>query len=206
MSAGVPMRTVGAGTLLLGLPSHLVMLNEPAVHRRIRVTMSRARTVVAKKDRMLALTKAVLRAVGRPPQCRLEELPERLAEDGAAFDPDELGEVLVRLEDVGQLLRAQRNPGYPLYLISSSHSEFDDTDALAADVCSVLKRRGDRFGNDEELRSYLDGDGVTYTPESLAVALRQLEGLGRIVRNRVDQFDPDSMLPGVYAEPRIIAR
>jgi hypothetical protein len=76
---------------------------------------------------------------------------------------------------------------------------------LAADVCSVLKRRGDRFDNDAQLTAWLDEDGVRWTEQSLAAALRQLEGLGRIVRKRVDQFDPDSMLPGVYAEPRIIA-
>ena len=132
-------------------------------------------------------------------------MPRRHSPDGVPFDPAELDEVLARLEDVGQLVRAQRNSGYPLFLISSSHREFDDTDALAADVCSVLKRRGDRFDNDAQLTAWLDEDGVRWTEQSLAVALRQLEGLGRIVRNRVDQFDPDSMLPGVYAEPRIIA-
>ena len=168
--------------------------------------MSRARTVVAKKDRMLALTKAVLRAVGRPPQCRLEELPERLAEDGAAFDPDELGEVLVRLEDVGQLIRAQRNTGYPLYLVSGKPRPFDDTDALAADICSALRRRGDRFGSDAQLAAWLDEDQVHWTAQSLAVALRQLEGLGRVRRLRVDQFDPDWALPGVYVEPRVVTR
>jgi hypothetical protein len=34
--AGVPMRVVGNGTLLLGVPSHLVMLTELAEHEQKR--------------------------------------------------------------------------------------------------------------------------------------------------------------------------
>jgi hypothetical protein len=155
-------------------------------------------------DRVLALTKAVLRAVERPPRCQRDELPGRLQQEGVTFDPDELGDVLARLEDVGQLIRAQRNTGYPLYLVSNSPRPFDDVDALAADVCLALKRRGDRFDNDAQLTSWLDEDQVQWTEQSLAVALRQLEGLGRVRRLRLDQFDPDWALPGVYVEPRVV--
>ena len=148
------------------------------------------RTKAAPVDRVLALTKAVLKAVGRPPRCRREQLPTRLAEDGVTFDPAELDEVLARLEDVGHLVRVQRNSGYPLFLVLDGRRPYDDTDALAADVCSSLKRRGEQFENDEELRSYLDEDKVDYTPESLAVALRQLEAVG-----------PDASHPGRPVRP-----
>jgi hypothetical protein len=58
-----------------------------------------------------------------------------------AFDPAELDEVLARLEDVGQIIRAQRNTGYPMFLVPNSPRPFDETDALAADVCSALPWR-----------------------------------------------------------------
>ena len=64
---------------------------------------------------------------------------------------------------------------------------FDDVDALAADICSAVKRRGEEFESDEELRSYLDEDGIGYDPHSLAVALRQLEEIGRIARPVLDR-------------------
>ena len=89
------------------------------------------------------------------------------------------------------------------FLVLDGRRPYDDTDALAADVCASLERHGEQFENDEELRSYLDEDKVDYTLESLAVALRQLELLGRVRRVRVDQFDPDWALPGVYVPPRI---
>jgi hypothetical protein len=72
-------------------------------------------------------------------------------------------------------------------------------------VCSAIKRRGDRFENDQEFMHWLDEDQVQYAVKSLAVALRQLEHLGRIRRLRVDQFDPDWSLPGVYVEPTIFS-
>jgi hypothetical protein len=44
---------------------------------------------------------------------------------------------------------------------------FDDTDALAADVCSSVKRRGDHFEGADQLCSWLDEDGVRWTSDSL---------------------------------------
>jgi hypothetical protein len=110
-----------------------------------------------------------------------------------------------RDRDAGQIIRAQRQPYsvHPQHIVLQGDHPFDDTDALAADVCSTIKRHGERFENDDQLRSWLDEDAVRYPSESLAVALRQLEHLGRMQRLRVDQFDPDWSLPGVYVEPRI---
>ena len=63
------------------------------------------------------LAKAVLKALrprdGRSQRCIRDELPERLEQDGVTFDPDDLDEVLSRLWDVGQVVLAQRNTGYP---------------------------------------------------------------------------------------------
>jgi hypothetical protein len=56
-----------------------------------------------------------------------------------------LDEVLARLWDVGQIRLAQRNTGYPLYIVAKEVRGLDDIDALAADVCSAVKRRGEQF-------------------------------------------------------------
>jgi hypothetical protein len=96
----------------------------------------------------------------------------------------DLKEVLTRLEDCGQILRAQKQP-YSVYaqsLVVNGRHPFDRTDALAAAVCSSIKRRGDRFESDDQLTSWLDEDGVSHTSESLTVALRQLGEIGRIKR------------------------
>jgi hypothetical protein len=111
--------------------------------------------------------------------------------------------VLSRLWDVGQIVLAQRNTGYPLFIVAKEVRALDDIDVLAADVCSAVKRRGEQFADDDQLRSYLDEDGVRYDAQSFAVALRQLEDLGRIRRLRVDDFGPDWKVPGVYVEPRV---
>ena len=49
---------------------------------------------------------------------------------------------------------------------------------------------------------WLDEDGIGYDPQSLAVALRQLEELGRIVRP-VQEWSSVPRSPGVYVPPRI---
>ena len=98
----------------------------------------------------------------------------------------------------------QRNAGYPLHLVAKEDRVFDAVDELATDICAVIKKHGEQFADDDQLRSHLDADRVRYDPQSLAVALRQLEGLGRIRRLRVDDFGPDWKVPGVYVEPRII--
>ena len=45
---------------------------------------------------------------------------------------------------------------------------------------------------------------MRYDAQSFAVALGQLEGLGRIRRLRVDDFGPDWEVPGLYVEPRVV--
>jgi hypothetical protein len=74
---------------------------------------------------------------------------------------------------------------------------------LAADVCAVIKRRGDRFESDEELVQWLETDRVPFTPGSLSTALHQLTSIGRIKRNVADQWNSEQPLPGMYVEPRI---
>jgi hypothetical protein len=95
------------------------------------------------------LAKAVLKALrtrdGRSQRCTRDELPERLEQDGVTFDPDELDEVLSRLWDVGQIVLAQRNTGYPLFIVVKGVRALDDIDVLAADVCSAVKRRGEQL-------------------------------------------------------------
>jgi hypothetical protein len=56
-------------------------------------------------------------------------------------------------------------------VLSGDHP-FDRTDALAADVCSTIKQRGDWFESDEELCSCLETDGVEFTIATLSVAMR----------------------------------
>ena len=157
--------------------------------------------------RVSALVKAVFRALepgdGRSSRCTVVELPERLEQDSVTFTPSDLDEVLMRLEDCGQILRVQRQPGYPQFLLGQSRHPFDRTDALAADVCASIKRRGERFEDEDELRSWLDEDRVSYDSHSLAVALDQLEQIGRLKRPREDQWRSDGPLPGLYVEPRI---
>ena len=119
--------------------------------------------------------------------------------------PRYLPEVLSRLHDVGQLQRVQRQPFsvYPQFLVLCGDHPYDETDALAADVCASIKRRGDRFESDAELCSWLTEDGAHFDPDSLSVALRQLERLGRIKRPIVEHSRADVPLPGVYVEPRV---
>ena len=80
------------------------------------------------------LAKAVLKALrprdGRSQRCTRDELPERLEQDGVTFDPDELDEALSRLWDVGQVVLAQLNSGYPLHVVPTERHPFDDVDAL----------------------------------------------------------------------------
>jgi hypothetical protein len=70
-----------------------------------------------------------------------------------------------------------------MHIVAKEKRVLDAVDELAADICSTLKRRGEQFENDDQLRSWLDEDRVRYDPQSFAVALRQLEELGRIRRD-----------------------
>ena len=63
--------------------------------------------------------------------------------------------MLLRLADCGQITRVQRQPyqAYPQYLIHTGDHSYDEVDALAADVCSLLEYHNERFGTEEELRT-----------------------------------------------------
>jgi hypothetical protein len=135
---------------------------------------------------------------GRTNRCARDELSPRLDADGITYDAHELDEVLIRLEDVGRVVRV-----HPQLLVLSGDHHFDSTDVLAADVCAVIKRRGDRFESDEELVQWLETDRVPFTPGSLSTALHQLTSIGRIKRNVADQWNSEQPLPGMYVEPRI---
>ena len=86
--------------------------------------------------RVSALVKAVFRALepgdGRSSRCTVVELSERLEQDSVTFTPSDLDEVLMRLEDCGQIMRVQRQPGYPQFLLGKSRHPYDRTDALAS--------------------------------------------------------------------------
>jgi hypothetical protein len=161
------------------------------------------------EDRIFALSKAVIRALspgnGRSNRCPRDELPERLISDGVIYDPDDLPEILARLADVGQIVRAQRQPyqAYPQHIVANGDHPYDETDALAADVCSAIRRRGERFESDDQLVQWLTEDGVRFTPESLAVALRQLEHSGRIKRDVAEHFWSSQPVGGWYMPPHI---
>jgi hypothetical protein len=73
---------------------------------------------------------------------------------------------------------------------------------LAADVCTTIKQRGQRFESDERLADWLDEDGISYSYDELAAALRQLERISRLRRPHQDQWRTDLPLPG-YREPRV---
>ena len=68
------------------------------------------------------------------------------------------------LWDVGQILLVQRNTGYPLHVVPKEDRPFGDVDALAADICSAVKRRGEEFESDEELRCIWTRTGLVTTP------------------------------------------
>jgi hypothetical protein len=80
---------------------------------------------------------------------------------------------------------------------------YDEVDAVAADVCSTIKRRGDRFTDDDQLRSWLDEDKISHTDGTLSAAMLQLERIGRLNRPRQDHWRSDLPLPGVYVDPRV---
>ena len=80
---------------------------------------------------------------------------------------------------------------------------FDEVDALAADVCSVLKDHNEQFEAEEELRTWLDQAVIEHTEKGLEAALHQLERIGRLRRPRQDQWRSDSPLPGYFVPPRI---
>ena len=169
-------------------------------------TKTRIRSVhkAAVRQRRHALALAVLKALqpvnGRSHRCKMDELPERLEQDSITITPAELSDVLARLEDVSQIIRAQRNAGYPMYVVPCGDHPFDDVDALAADICTAMKARDERFDDEDQLTAWLDEDGVSYSSHCLAVALRQLEHLGRINRP-VQEFGLPT--PGIYVSPRI---
>jgi hypothetical protein len=132
-------------------------------------------------------------------------LSERLESDGVSCTAGDLTETITRLEDCGQLMRVQRQPyqAYPQYLIHTGDHPYDEVDALAADVCAVLKSHDERFESEEELYSLLDEAGIEFTSDRLAAALQQLERIGRLGRPRQDHWRSDLPLPGWYIEPRI---
>jgi hypothetical protein len=112
---------------------------------------------------------------------------------------------VVRLADCGQVTRVQRQPyqAYPQYLIHTGDHPFDEVDALAADVYSLLKDHNERFETEEELRTWLGAAGIEHTEKDLEAALHQLERSGRLWRPRQDQWRSDSPLPGYFVPPRI---
>jgi hypothetical protein len=111
------------------------------------------------------------------------------------------------LADCGQLTRVQRQPyqAYPRYLIHTGDHRYDEVDALAADVCGLLKSHSERFETEEEMRTWLSEAGIEFTSDRLAAAPQQLERIGRLGRPRQDRWRADVALPGWYVEPRIYA-
>jgi GAF domain-containing protein len=132
-----------------------------------------------------------------------QELIERLADVGVtSTEQRELDRVLVRLEDVGQVVRAQRQ-GHPVQIVLAGSHPFDRIDALAADICATIKDHGESFESDDDLREWLDEDLISCSPEDLDAAIQHLEWIGRLKRPRQDQWDEDRPLPGIYVPPRI---
>jgi hypothetical protein len=64
------------------------------------------------------------------------------------------------------------------------------------------KRRNERFDSEDQLRSWLEEDQVSWKPEDLAAALGDLEAIGRLRRPRQDQWG-NQPLPGIYVPARI---
>ena len=125
------------------------------------------------ESRRDVLAKAVIRLLepgnGRSHRCRADELPERLASDAVNSTADELAATITRLADCGQLIRVQRQPyqAYPQYLIHTGDHSYDEVDALAADVCSLLEYHNERFGTEEELRTWLNEAEIEHTEKDL---------------------------------------
>ena len=135
----------------------------------------------------------------------LQELSDALTQNSVPHSAPELSKTLGRLEDCGHVKRTQRQPGfnlYPLFYVRGRARPYDRFDASAVDVCEVLRHHGERFDDDERLKSWLGEAGVRYTSEDLAMALGHLERLGRIGRPRRDHWG-NRPLPGWYVEPKI---
>jgi hypothetical protein len=135
----------------------------------------------------------------------VEELNERLTPEGVTYSRESLNIAITRLVDCGQIVRVQQQPYsvYPQYLVLSGTHPYDHIDVLVADVCSAIKAHGERFESEDQLRSWLDEDKITYDSGGLAIALSHLELVGRLRRPRADQWRDDQPLPGLYVEPRI---
>jgi hypothetical protein len=166
-------------------------------------------TVVPDDARIYELAKAVVRALtsgsGRGNRCQVEELPELLTADGINFDPDELSEVLARLEDVGLIVRVQNQPPSPLFLVLNWRDSKDQAGALAAAVCTSIKARGDQCESDHQLMCWLDEDRVSYTSESLSAACITWNGLaGSSVLVRISGVS--GHCPGCMSRPGFIQR
>jgi hypothetical protein len=134
-----------------------------------------------------------------------DALAEYLTASGVPHTPEELAEAVARLADVDHLRRVQRQPYavYPQFLVRRGLRRYDRTDALAADVCAVLRGHGERFSSDEQLQSWLTKDGVQWSPEELTEALDHPERTGRVKRDRAEQFRFNSPIGGLYIEPKI---
>jgi hypothetical protein len=129
-------------------------------------------------DLARAVLKVLVAGNGRSNRCEVkQELPQRLAADGVKYDPNDLPRALIKLEDSGCITRVQRQPysAYPQYIVSNGLSRYDQSDELAANIAACIKRRGDRFENEDQLGSWLDQDGISYAAQSLAVALHQTD-------------------------------
>jgi len=64
---------------------------------------------------------------GRTNRCARDELSPRLDADGITYDAHDLDEVLIRLEEVGRVVRV-----HPQLLVLSGDHHFDSADVLAA--------------------------------------------------------------------------
>lgn len=126
---------------------------------------------------------ALVAGKGRTNRADIEtELPQRLAADGVKYDPEILELAIVRLGDVALIQRVQRQPygAYPQLIVSNGLGRYDEIDVLAADVAAVIKSRSDEFENEDQLLGWLDQEQITYTVQTFAAALTQLEQIGRV--------------------------
>jgi hypothetical protein len=144
-----------------------------------------------------------------------EDLQARLKASGVPFDPQDLSVALGRLLDSGRLTRPKprptvENPTPSRSLVmaslpggfSQSSDRFDHIDGLAANVHASIKRRSDRFENDDQPEQWLAVDEVEYRAEDLQAALEQLELSGWLSRPHRLREWPSDPLPGYLITPR----
>jgi hypothetical protein len=142
---------------------------------------------------------------GRVPYPEVGEVARRLREDADTDITDsELADIVGRLVDCGQLVRIQKQAGYPAHLAHAGRHPFDHLDVLMSDVCAVLRLHDETFTSLEQLRGWLEAAGVDCEQDQLYRAVDALFRLNRLQRPREDRWASYEPRPVWLVNPRVL--